>query len=169
MRREAEGSTHDVASFVLDLLQIASDPETSFDRKVQDFLMSGCELFDLETGILAQVEGDVVYLDPPYPGTTSYEREYAVLDDLLEGEKRPTSGFSRSADLLTDLFKACEHIPIWLLSLNNAVLDQEELEELVHRHRRHVTCLAIPYRHLTSIASEKKNEENREYIVLATN
>ena len=118
---------------------------------------------------LAQVEGDVVYLDPPYPGTTSYEREYAVLDDLLEGEKRPTSGFSRSLDLLTDLFKACEHIPIWLLSLNNAVLDQTELEELVHRHRKNVTCLAIPYRHLTSIASEKKNEENREYIVLATN
>lgn len=118
---------------------------------------------------LAQIEGDVVYLDPPYPGTTSYEREYAVLDDLLEGEKRPTSGFSRSADLLTDLFRACEHIPIWLISLNNAVLDQAELEELVHRHRKNVTCLAIPYRHLTSIASEKKNEENREYIVLATN
>ena len=118
---------------------------------------------------LAQVEGDVVYLDPPYPGTTSYEREYAVLDDLLEGEKRPTSGFSRSADLLTDLFVACEHIPIWLLSLNNAVLDQKALEDLVGRHRKNVRCLAIPYRHLTSIASEKKNEENREYIVLATN
>ena len=58
MRREAEGSTHDIASFVLDLLQIVSDPETSFDRKVQDFLTSGCELFDLETGILAEVEGD---------------------------------------------------------------------------------------------------------------
>ncbi len=58
MRRETEGSTHDIASFVLDLLQIASDPKTSFDRKVQGFLTSGCELFDLETGILAEVEGD---------------------------------------------------------------------------------------------------------------
>ena len=112
--------------------------------------------------------GDVVYLDPPYPGTTSYEREYAVLDDLLEGQIRPVSSFSRSADLLPALFEACRHIPVWLLSLNNACLSLEELLDLVRRHRRNVRAVEVPYRHLGSIASEEKNAKNREFIVLAT-
>jgi len=61
---------------------------------------------------LAHATEDVGYLDPPYPGTTSYEREYAVLDHLLEGERREVSGFSKTADMLADLFRACQHIPI---------------------------------------------------------
>jgi hypothetical protein len=118
---------------------------------------------------LAHAAGDIVYLDPPYPGTTSYEHEYAVLDELLEGERRPVSAFSRSQDVLPSLLDACAHIPIWLISLNNAVLSLEELEALVRRHRRSVTSIAVPYRHLGSIASKEKNHANQEFIVLATN
>ena len=117
---------------------------------------------------LKSVKGDVVYLDPPYPGTTSYEREYAVLDDLLEGETRPASEFSRSAGSLPELFAACRGIPVWLISLNNAALELEELLDLVRQHRPNVRAIEVPYRHLGSIASKKKNETNREYIVLAT-
>lgn len=117
---------------------------------------------------LESVEGDVVYLDPPYPGTTSYEREYAVLDDLLEGGTRPVSGFSRSPRLLPELFDACRHIPVWLISLNNAALELEELLDLVRRHRPNVRPIEVPYRHLGSIATREKNERNREFIVLAT-
>ena len=106
-------------------------------------------------------------MDPPYPSTTSYEREYAVLDDLLEGETRPASSFSRSADVLPALFEACRHIPVWLISLNNAALELEELLDLVRQHRPNVRALEVPYRHLGSIASENKNERNREYVVLA--
>lgn len=118
--------------------------------------------------LLTGTQGDVVYLDPPYPGTTSYEKEYAALDDLLEGTMRPVSGYSRSADLLSDLFAACRHIPVWLISLNNSALGLEELEGFVRRHRSNVRVLEVPYRHLESLASEKKNAENREHIVLAT-
>ncbi len=112
--------------------------------------------------------GDVLYLDPPYPGTTSYEREYAVLDALLEGEARPASPFSRSPDLLPPLFDACRHIPVWLISLNNAALKLEALLNLVRGHRRNVRAVEVPYHHLGSIASKEKNAENREFIVLAT-
>ncbi len=118
---------------------------------------------------LAETDGDVVYLDPPYPGTTSYEHEYAVLDQLLEGTRHEVSGFSRSPDLLTGLFDACTHIPVWLISLNNAVLSLAELEQLVRRHRRHVRSVEVPYRHLGSIASKEKNDDNREFILVATN
>jgi hypothetical protein len=88
--------------------------------------------------LLPRVAGDVVYLDPLYPNTTSYEREYAVLDDLLEGERLEVSGFSKSADLLPELFRACKHIPIWLVPLNNAALELEELNDLIPAARHGV-------------------------------
>lgn len=116
---------------------------------------------------LARTAGDVVYLDPPYPGTTSYEREYAVLDDLLEGTIREPSRFSRSPASLPALFEACAHIPTWIVSLNNAALSLPELEDLVRPYRPNIRSIEVPYRHLASIASEAKNETNREYIVLA--
>lgn len=118
--------------------------------------------------LLPRVAGDIVYLDPPYPGTTSYEREYAVLDDLLEGERFEVSGFSRSVDLLDKLFRACSHIPVWLVSLNNAAVDLEELKDLIRPHRPNIDAVHLPYRHLGSIASEEKNATNKEFIVLAT-
>ncbi len=117
---------------------------------------------------LAHAAGDVVYLDSPYPRTASYEHEYAVLDELLEGERRPVSAFSRSQDVLPSLLDACANIPVWLISLNNAVLSLDELEDLVRPHRRYVRSIAVPYRHLGSIASKEKNHANQEFIVLAT-
>ncbi len=117
---------------------------------------------------LASVSGDVVYLDPPYPGTSSYEREYAVLDDLLEGTSREVSVYSRSAAALPPLFEACAHIPTWIVSLNNSALSREELEALLRAHRPNVKSIAVSYKHLGSIASEEKNARNREFIVVAT-
>ncbi|GAF75848.1 unnamed protein product, partial [marine sediment metagenome] len=117
---------------------------------------------------LERVRGDVVYVDPPYAGTTSYEREYAVLDDLLEGETRPISPFSRSTDLLPHLFQACQHIPVWVVSFNNAALDLAGLLDLIQPYRPNVRAVRIPYRHLGSISSVAKNAKNQEFIVVAT-
>ena len=116
---------------------------------------------------LSDVEGDVVYLDPPYPGTTSYENEYAVLDHLLEGREYQRSRFSGSTPPLDELFQACDHIPVWLVSLGNASIGVEELVDRISKHRAVRRVLEVPYRHLESIASEEKNENNREYLVLA--
>lgn len=60
------------------------------------------------------------------------------------------------------------HIPVWLLSFNNAVVSLEELEAMIRVHRANVTSARVPYRHLGSIASEEKNAKNEEYIILAT-
>ncbi len=117
---------------------------------------------------LRSIEGDIVYLDPPYPGTASYEKEYAVLDDLLEGTTREVSAYSRSPAALPALFEACAHIPTWIVSLNNAVLTLDQLEALIRPHRPNLQSIEVPYRHLASIATEGKNEKNREYLVTAT-
>ncbi len=41
MRHELEDNPQDIGSFALELFEIASDPHTSFERKVQDFLCLG--------------------------------------------------------------------------------------------------------------------------------
>jgi hypothetical protein len=117
---------------------------------------------------LARTGGDVVYLDPPYIGTTSYEREYRALDVMLEGRELTPSRFSSQVEALTELFRAAEHIPVWLISFGNAVLDLDGLLELVRPYRPNIRAVRVPYRHLGSIASEVKNAENEEYIILAT-
>src|SRR5262249_39051960 len=44
--------------------------------------------------VLPEIHADVAYFDPPYPGVMSYEREYRVIDEILEGTSRPTSPFT---------------------------------------------------------------------------
>jgi hypothetical protein len=117
---------------------------------------------------LGRTEGDVVYFDPPYPGTTAYEREYRALDILLEGRELPPSRFSSHTEALDELFGAASHIPTWLVSLGNAALELEELLDLIRPHRPNIEAVQVPYRHLGSIATEEKNARNREFIVLGT-
>ena len=112
--------------------------------------------------------GDVIYVDPPYAGTAAYESEYAALDDLLEGRRFEVSDFSRSTDNLGALFLACDHIPIWLVSYNNAALTLPQLEDLIRPHRPNIESLRVHYRHLGSIASKARNATNEEYIIVAT-
>ena len=66
---------------------------------------------------------DVVYFDPPYPGVLSYEKEYRVINEILERTTRPTSPFTArdGAAMIDGLLERAIHVPIWLLSLGNAV------------------------------------------------
>src|SRR5262249_52289848 len=38
--------------------------------------------------LLPSVAADAVYFDPPYPGVMSYEKEYRVIDQILEGTSK---------------------------------------------------------------------------------
>ena len=76
--------------------------------------------------VLPEIEADVAYFDPPYPGVMSYEKEYKVIDQILEGAQRETSPCTAKdgAAMIDGLFERAGHIPIWLLSLGNAVVPQ---------------------------------------------
>jgi len=120
---------------------------------------------------LAAVEGDVLYADPPYGGTSSYESALRPLDSILAGEPveaRP-SVFSgrRAVELLDRLLEASRRIPHLVLSYGNAVLSAQGLEALVARHRRDVTVEAIDYAHLAGLASEESRARNQELLVRA--
>jgi len=111
---------------------------------------------------IARTQADVLYLDPPYAGTTAYDKEYAVLDDILgDGAE---FGLPPSLD---ELLEAASHIPLVLLSYGGPTVNLDSLIVQVRRHRPVRRALAIPYPHLGSIASAAKTAENKEYIVVA--
>ena len=118
--------------------------------------------------VLPDLRADIAYFDPPYPGVMSYEREYKVIDEILEGVSRPTSPFTAKtgASMLDGLFERAAHIPIWLLSLGNAVVGPEELEAKMVRHGRKTKAIVLKYQHLPAVATEEKKATNRELLVI---
>jgi adenine-specific DNA methylase len=117
---------------------------------------------------LPEIQVDVAYFDPPYPGVMSYEREYKVIDEILEGQSRRTSPFTAKdgANMIDGLFERATHIPIWILSLGNAVVGVEELEAKMAKHGRRVKSIALRYQHLPAVATEEKKRENKEFVVV---
>ncbi len=118
--------------------------------------------------ILPKVQAGVVYFDPPYPGVMSYEREYKVIDEILEGTTRPTSPFTArdGAAMIDGLLERAYHIPIWLLSLGNVVVTIGELEEKMRRLGRETRAIEIRYQHLPAVATDEKKAANREFLVV---
>ena len=116
---------------------------------------------------LPSIQADIAYFDPPYPGTSSYEREYEIIDEILEGAALPVSGFSAKdgTKLLETLFDRARHIPVWLLSLNNAAVGLADLEAMMRSFGRDVRSVAVKYQHKPAQAGEEKRRENREFIV----
>ncbi len=116
---------------------------------------------------LQRATGDAVYLDPPYPGTTGYETEYASLDRLLADTAHARSAYSSTRPPLDDLFAAAGRIPVWVVSLNNAVFGLDQLVGLIRRYRAEVEAIPIAYPHLQSLAAGAKTARNREFIIVA--
>lgn len=117
---------------------------------------------------LPSIQADLAYFDPPYPGVMSYEKEYKVIDEILEGQSRPTSPFTAKdgAGMIDGLFERATHIPIWMLSLGNAVVTIGELEEKMTRFGRATRAIEIRYQHLAAVATEEKKATNLEYLVV---
>ncbi len=68
--------------------------------------------------------------------------------------------------MLDALFERARHIPLWVLSLGNAVVGVEELEAKMVRHGRQTKAIALKYQHLPAVATEEKKASNREFLVI---
>jgi hypothetical protein len=119
---------------------------------------------------LEQVEGDVLYLDPPYAGTSAYETSLRALDCILEGRmiREDASVFSRSGALeaLELLFDASQRFPLWVVSYGNAAISLDTLVGLVSKFKNDVTAEEIPYIHLTGLSGDEKRVANREFLIV---
>ena len=110
---------------------------------------------------------EVLYLDPPYSGTLSYEEEYRVLDEIL-GERHEPSAFSQRNGLnhFASLLEQCGAYPLWVISYGNAVADLDAVRATVERFRP-TRAVEIAYSHTNAVATQAKREANREFIILA--
>ena len=117
---------------------------------------------------LSSIEADVAYFDPPYAGVMSYEKEYRIIDQLLEGSVRETSPFTANtgASMIDHLLEKAGHIPIWLLSFGNAVVGIDELEAKMTRFGRSTKAIELKYQHIPAVATEEKKRTNREFLVV---
>lgn len=120
----------------------------------------------LET-IRAGDGAEVLYLDPPYSGTLSYEEEYRVLDEIL-GERHEPSVFSERNGLnpFASLLEQCGAHPLWVISYGNAVADLDAVRSTIERFRP-TRAVEIAYSHMNAVATQAKREANREFIILA--
>jgi len=112
--------------------------------------------------VLKDSRTDVVYLDPPYPGTTGYDAPYRDLDRLL-GDTAPRP----PAPTLDELLAAAEHMPWLVLSYGGPGVDLNDLVYTVSRYREPVESLRIPYTHLASVATEERRKRSAEFIIVA--
>jgi len=118
--------------------------------------------------LLPSLDADIAYFDPPYPGVMSYEKEYRVIDAILEGSSRPTSPFTArdGANLIDGLLERAQHIPLWILSLGNEVVTLDELTAKMARLGRRTRSLEIKHQHLPAVATAEKKAANREFLVV---
>jgi adenine-specific DNA methylase len=110
---------------------------------------------------------NILYLDPPYGGTLSYEEEYRIIDEIL-GERHEPSAFSGrdGLDYLIALLAECQAYPLWVISYGNAVVDLKTVTAAIERFRP-ARAIEIAYSHMTAVATKEKRESNREFIILA--
>jgi adenine-specific DNA methylase len=115
--------------------------------------------------------GDILYLDPPYAGTTSYESALKPLDSILEGKiiKSEPSVFSRKDALiwLERLFDSSQRFPVWTISYGNARISLDELKLLVRKFKSEIISEEYKYAHLKSLSRQERSEENMEFLIIA--
>ncbi len=120
---------------------------------------------------IEQVDGNILYLDPPYGGTSAYETSLRPLDSMLDGRilKPEPSVFSRKGalDALERLFVAARRFPTWVISYGNQEVELEALVRLVGKFKPVVAAEAFRYTHLTGLSGEEHREKNREFLVVA--
>jgi hypothetical protein len=100
-------------------------------------------------GFLEHVKGDILYLDPPYAGTSSYETSLRALDSIIEGrlvEPEPSDFSKRNpVQTLERLFDAGRTFPVWVISYGNQATWLDDLIKLVGKFKKDIIADDVPY------------------------
>jgi len=125
---------------------------------------------------MPEQQADIVYLDPPYFGSTSYEANYYHLDCILEGKRLPRyqhSPFNRREAAwmsLVQMFDAADHIPTWVFSFadNPEGFSKGQVCSLIEEFGR--VPKEVPLQHRWSIATGMDHYEAgaKELLLICT-
>jgi adenine-specific DNA methylase len=120
---------------------------------------------------LIKAQGEILYLDPPYPGTQAYEGALRPLDEILAGHpiEPERSRFSGRNGLgaLEEVLSLSARFPIWVVSYGNAQVGIDEVTQLIEKFRPVGHAEEIRYVHCTGLAGAAHRERNRELLVVA--
>lgn len=122
---------------------------------------------------LKDIKGDVVYFDPPYPGSSAYEVEYGILDNILANKKldnKPSDFSNKDADeFLEKMFESAKHIPQWIISLGQNKEDvgvkPEKLLAMVQKHRK-AEVQMLDHKWSVANAGGRNQSNNIEYMIV---
>lgn len=157
------------------LLQSRWSPLPRLIKRINQGVLGGVPVTGYQMDAIEfvrKIQGDILYLDPPYPGTLSYESSLTTLDDVLgcaaTDTPTVTSPFTKDVNSLCPLLEAAQHIPVWVLSYGNHAIDIDGLVALAGSvaPTRHVQGYVRRYRHMSHVSKRTANEE---LLVIATN
>ena len=125
---------------------------------------------------MPEQKADLVYLDPPYFGSNSYEANYWILDCVLEGRPLPkyvVSPFNRRETALHSLvrmFEAANHIPTWVFSFadNPGGFSARQLCELVEDFDRFHKVVSLGHRWSVATTEDHYEQGAKELLMICT-
>ncbi|MFC1514476.1 DNA adenine methylase [Candidatus Omnitrophota bacterium] len=172
----AEGSFDRIKHTYVNHIKDNLKPSLTILRILKDMINKGIfsngeenEVFKEDAfDFIDKVAGDVLYLDPPYVNTLSYEQEYEVLDKILD-DTQPKSEFSTEEGLMgLDLFlERAERFPLWVISYGSAGgrTQLNEVKQIVAKYRK-CEAMEFAYKHCEAVASEDHKSRNKEFLLI---
>lgn len=116
---------------------------------------------------LAEVEADIAYLDPPYPGTLAYEQIYQGVNRLLDPEIGNEPSDWSAADgwkLLTEAFAAAENIPLVVISMGKGA-DPDEIAQMMRDAGREPSWRSLDHKHLSALKRDHDPEGDELLLI----
>lgn len=108
-------------------------------------------------------DADIVYLDPPYPGTLSYE-ESDWIDKCLFRDQDFVQAFgtewtdkNKFLDTYRTTIEKTKHIPNYIMSIGN--WDPEELLSILREYRPKAELFSIKHNWLRSLSKKDRGDE----------
>ena len=120
---------------------------------------------------IAQIEADVVYMDPPYSGTMNdYFGFYGLLDSYVNGvvaEPFENNFIDKKTiiDQFDKLFASLSKYKYWMLSYNSrSKPNKDELLELLKKYSDNVEVHEMPYAY--RVTGKEKKQKDIEYLFI---
>ncbi len=123
------------------------------------------DIFD----IIDKVDADLIYLDPPYPGTMNdYYSFYGFLDEFVSSKK--LNNFKNNftdkgtvVDAFDELFSKLKNFKFLLMSLNSKSFPSKDImTKLLKKHFKEIEL--VRKKHNYQITGSKNKTTNEEYL-----
>ena len=122
--------------------------------------------------MIDKVKADIIYIDPPYPGTmNNYYGFYGFLDEYIKGEKlEPFRNDFRDKQYVISqfekLFSKMSDFKYWYISYNNSSYPNKEMMlDILSKYTKRVDV--VEKKHNYQISGKIYKNNNKEYLFMA--